>query len=54
MKDRKKMEEAKKDGKRWFFTQILVFSMFMKNPDSFPVNSLKKNCFYFLGRKKYK
>ena len=54
MKDRKKMEEAKKDGKRWLFAKILVFSMFIKTPGSFPANSLKRNCFYFLGRKNYK
>ena len=46
------MEEAKKDGNRWLFTQILVFSMFMKNPDSFPVNSLKKKLFLLSWEKK--
>ena len=36
-------EEAKKDGKKWLFTQIVVISRFTKNPDPYPIDSLKSN-----------
>ena len=35
-------EEAKKDGKRWLFAQIVVISKFTQNPDSYPLIHLKK------------
>ena len=39
--------EAKKDGERWMFSQLVVISRFIKNPEQYPV-------FLLPWRKKYK
>ena len=35
--------EAKKDGERWLFAEIVVISRFTKNPHLYPTNSFKRN-----------